>query len=190
MLNITYGRYVNMTNNLDNLYIKFYDIHYMDRMKSLYYCLIPIPVLLSIFVIYILHIRNSFKNLYEKIHLVHEKILKKRLNELKKLSIVFGQLKNHSNYENINVLSIIDYIEKNYYRKITEPSTRKTSLKQRSLKSIVNIKKKKSIKFFNLRSHCFILLTFLLCVIIFIIVQRLQAFEFFRIKDRMAIFLN
>ena len=39
-------------------------------------------------------------------------MLKKRLNELKKLSIIFGQLKNISKYENVNVESIIDYIEK------------------------------------------------------------------------------
>ena len=130
MLNITYERYVNITNNLDNLYIRIWDPKYIDVLKKIIYPVMPLPILLLIFVIYILCIRKSFKGLYEKIHLVNPIMLKKRLNELKKMSIIFGQLKNISKYENINMDSIINYIEKDD-KNPTEPSTRKQMNKKK-----------------------------------------------------------
>ena len=126
MLEVTYERYVNITGNLDNLYLKIWDPNYTSVLLDFIYLFIPEPILLLIFVIYILCIRNSFKNLYEKIYLVNPKMLKKRLNELKKLSVIFGQLKNISKFENVNVDSIIDYIEKDCSKKHTKPSTRLT----------------------------------------------------------------
>ena len=126
MLEVTYERYVNITGNLDNLYLKIWDPNYTSVLLDFIYLFIPEPILLLIFVIYILCIRNSFKNLYEKIYLVNPKMLKKRLNELKKLSVIFGQLKNISKFENVNVDSIIDYIEKDCSKKHIKPSTRLT----------------------------------------------------------------
>ena len=126
MLEVTYERYVNITGNLDNLYFRMWDPNYISVLLDYIYPFILEPILLLIFVIYILCIRNSFKNLYEKIYLVNPKMLKKRLNELKKLSVIFGQLKNISKFENVNVDSIIDYIEKDCSKKHTKPSTRLT----------------------------------------------------------------
>ena len=126
MLEVTYERYVNITGNLDNLYFRMWDPNYISVLLDYIYPFILEPILLLIFVIYILCIRNSFKNLYEKIYLVNPKMLKKRLNELKKLSVIFGQLKNISKFENVNVDSIIDYIEKDCSKKHIKPSTRLT----------------------------------------------------------------
>ena len=192
MLNITYERYFNITNDLNNLYVRIWDPNYIHVWMEFFYPILPLLFLILVFAIYILSIRNSFKGLYEKIYLVNPIMLKKRLNELKKMSIIFGQLKNISKYENINMDSIIDYIEKDVCENLMEPSclSQKQMNKLRSIEMKKNRNKKKSVKFFNLRPYCLILIALVGYVMLWIVTQRLQTITFFAMKDRMAIFVN
>ena len=190
MHNVTYERYVNITNNLENLYIRHWDMNYIKVTMVFIYIVIPIPIFLLIIVIYILYIRRSFKSLYEKIIMVHPQMLKKRLTELKKLSIIFQQLKNISKYENINVDSIIDYIEKDS-NKPAEPGTEKKIIQKKSPKKrFGKIKKKKTVEFFSLRTFCFILIGIFFMIIVGLILQRMISYPFYAKLDRMAIFVN
>lgn len=86
MANITYQGYANITNNLDNLYMRNFDLHYFKDIKTTIYGSIILFTLFIISVLYILYIRSSFKCLFEKISLVHKLLLNRRLTELKKLS--------------------------------------------------------------------------------------------------------